>query len=394
VDLNKVFWERHLDLPKVKGKEKAGCSAGITSQAAMEPGVTFGAPAGRRRRTTGGGAGSQMDMFRRIFAPRTLYVAANDGNLYRLDTSTGKDMKPPVALFPTGGNATNLNAAEATLYTTTTNNCGGAPNALWKADVSTDQPKVTSYKSPAPEGFVGRAGVVLDPDGDVYVQTSNTLQILAGKDLAVQQTFSAALGNTSPLVFSNKDKDYIVTAGKFGGLYLLDSKSFSTPLYQTPAIAADLDHGLSSGLSTWETPEGTRYILVPVSGALSADLKVPHANGDAADGSLVAFKLAEEEGKPVLTPVWVSNNLMAPQAAVIANGVVFAVSAGSYGKKGKLEGHATLYGLDGETGKEIYSSGDQATAPASLSGVTMANGRIFFTTTDNSLYAFGYDLEH
>jgi outer membrane protein assembly factor BamB len=87
-----------------------------------------------------------------------------------------------------------------------------------------------------------------------------------------------------------------------------------------------------------------------------------------------------------------------PETPVIANGVVFALSAGEPKLKGKEKGqpggHAILYGLDAETGKEIYSTGDQVTAPANLSGVTMANGRVFFSTTDGTLYAFGYHLEH
>jgi outer membrane protein assembly factor BamB len=83
-----------------------------------------------------------------------------------------------------------------------------------------------------------------------------------------------------------------------------------------------------------------------------------------------------------------------PEAPVIANGVVFALSAGEMKHKGKLTGHATLYALDGDTGKVIYSTRDQVTAPANLSGVTMANGRVYFTTTDSTLWAFGYHLEH
>jgi outer membrane protein assembly factor BamB len=55
--------------------------------------------------------------------------------------------------------------------------------------------------------------------------------------------------------------------------------------------------------------------------------------------------------------------------------------------------HATLYALDAATGKELYSTRDQVTSPGSLTGVTVANGRVFFTTTDNTLYGFGIYLE-
>jgi outer membrane protein assembly factor BamB len=101
-------------------------------------------------------------------------------------------------------------------------------------------------------------------------------------------------------------------------------------------------------------------------------------------GSIVAFKLTDVEGKPVLTPAWASRDLNSPVTPVITSGVVFALSTG---------GHATLYALDSATGKELYSSGNQVNAPASLTGMTVANGRVFFTTTDNTLYGFGIFLE-
>jgi outer membrane protein assembly factor BamB len=52
-----------------------------------------------------------------------------------------------------------------------------------------------------------------------------------------------------------------------------------------------------------------------------------------------------------------------------------------------------MYALDAATGKEMYSTGNQVTAPANLTGMTIANGRVFFTTTDGTLYGFGVHLE-
>jgi len=391
VDLDKVFWHRHVDLPK--SKAKPGCPGGVTSQPTMEPGAVFGV---RRRRPATGGAGagaapSQESVFRKIFAPRTVFLLGSDGKLYRLDTSTGKDMNPPFQMLPTGANASNLNAAEGEIYTTAANNCGGAPNGVWAADLSGEQPKVASFTSQ--DGIVGRGGAVLGDEGQVYVQTAGSLQVLSAKELKPEQAFSAALAETSPLVFTHKDREFVVTAAKDSSLYLLDAKSVATPLYRTPPVAANAEHGLWGGLSTWEGSDGTRWVLAAVLGAVHSGLKAPQENGEAPNGSIVAFKLTEADGKLSLTPAWTSRDLSTPQAPVIANGVVFALSAGQYKHKGKPSGHATLYGLDGETGKEIYS-GDEATAPANLTGLTMANGRVFFTTTDSTLYGFGYHLEH
>jgi outer membrane protein assembly factor BamB len=346
---------------------------GVTSEPSMEPLATFG-----RRRKNGAPAISRQE-FRKggIFAPRALYVLASDGKLYRLDTSTGKDMTPPVDVMPAGAYVSNLNAAEGVIYATTSNGCGGAPNAVWAIDVSGDKPKVASLPTTTPEGFVGRNGVLLGSEDDVYAQTSNTLQILSPKELKPQQAFAGALGETSPVAFTYKDRDVIVTVGKTGSLYLLDTKSLNLPLYQTPPIAGE--DSKIVGLATWETAEGTRWVLAALSGE---------------KGSVVAFQLTEEADKPVLKQTWTSHELSMPETPVVANGVVFALSAGEPGKKGKLGGHATLFAFDGETGKEIYSTGDQVNAPANLSGITIANGRVYFSTTDSTLYGFGYYLEH
>ncbi len=380
VDLDTIYWERHIELPKMK-KASGVCPAGITSQPAMEPGVTFG---GRRKK--GAPATGSQDFWKKIFAPRVLYVLASDGKLYRLDTSTGKDMNPPVAVMPPDADVSNLTAAEGMVYATTSNSCGTAPNALWQVNLSGDTPKVASFPSPAPEGFVGRNGVLLGSDDEIYAQTGNTMQTLSPADLKPQQTFSGALGKTSPVAFSYKDDDMLVTAANNGSLYLLDTKSMNMAASQTAPLTSGEESKIV-GLSTWETAEGTRWVLAAVEGASADAPTAPH-------GAIVAFQLTEEEGKPTLKHMWTSHDISMPETPVIANGVVFALSAGEAGKKGKVGGHAVLYALDGETGKEIYSTHDQVTAPANPSGLTMANGRVFFTTTDSTLYAFGYHLEH
>ena len=42
-----------------------------------------------------------------------------------------------------------------------------------------------------------------------------------------------------------------------------------------------------------------------------------------------------------------------------------------------------------ETGKELYSSGDQITSFAHFSGLSVANGRVYLGTYDSVLYCFG-----
>ena len=116
------------------------------------------------------------------------------------------------------------------------------------------------------------------------------------------------------------------------------------------------------------------------------------------NGAIVAFKVEERAGKPMLTPGWVSRNMRSPLPPVITSGAVFALSGGAYtrqagGLRANPLSRATLYAFDAATGKELYSSGTQVTAPATLTGVTIANGRVFFTTVDATLWAFGIYLE-
>ena len=85
-----------------------------------------------------------------------------------------------------------------------------------------------------------------------------------------------------------------------------------------------------------------------------------------------------------------------PQPPVIANGVVFALSSGEFNRQmnPKNGTHATLYALDAATGKELYSSRNLVTSPAALAGMTVANGRVYFGTTDGTFYTFGMYMEH
>jgi len=172
----------------------------------------------------------------------------------------------------------------------------------------------------------------------------------------------------------------------------LDSAS-NTTLYQTPRIGVEVWGGISS----WMDMDGTRWVLTPVLGPLESNFKSSIVNGPAPNGSIVAFKVEEQSGKPALTPVWISRDLSSPMPPVIASGVVFALSAGEVNRqiqRPKGSTHATLYALDATTGKELYSSRNLVTAAASLTGLTVANGRVYFGAIDGTFYAFGMYMEH
>ncbi len=200
-----------------------------------------------------------------------------------------------------------------------------------------------------------------------------------------------------------KEGELIVAAGKDGRLHLVDAAGAGKSLYQTPPVA-NAGGGIWGSISSWQDMDGTRWVLAAVWGALNPELKIPGANGPAPNGSIVAFKVEEQNGGPVLTPAWASRDMSSPEPPVIASGVVFALSAGEFTHTVKSSGeveeraksgtHATLYALDGATGKELYSSRNQIAGPAALTGMALANGRLYFGTMDGSVYAFGMYMEH
>jgi len=105
-------------------------------------------------------------------------------------------------------------------------------------------------------------------------------------------------------------------------------------------------------------------------------------------------------------PAWMSRDLNVPEPPIIANGVVFALSSGEdvrqsdaagmgMNTKERLAGstHATLYAFDSETGKELFSSGDAISSFTHFGGIALSNGRVFVSTYDGFVYAFGLKNE-
>ncbi len=473
-DLARMYWEKDLgSAPAKASKGSSACSAGLTAMPTLAAPFVFrfGAPAApsptppstttapstnpvrdaASTQSPGGpprpgganpgpasGPGSQAQRsaaapgpaippaMARLFEPKPIYVLTGEGTLHKLNVDSGADMQPPVAFLPPNANAHSLNIADSVVYTTTTSNCGGVPNAVWAIDLSKPSPNQAVSFPLNGADLTGIGGPVLGTDGTVYVQTrdgdlnaaanqyGSAVLALTAKELKLKGYFALPrtqsgrsnpeLNGTSPMVFVRKGKDLIVTAAKDSRLYVLDASSFggssnSTPLFRTAPLAkTDVPletGGVWGGLSTWETTNGTRYVLAPVWGQLNPELNPPSDNGEVKSGAIVAFRLDETDGKPNLTLAWVSRNMSSPAPPVIAQGVVFALSNGSSGRKAKKGGadHATLYALDALTGKELYSTGDQVKVPGALTGVSIANGRVYFTTTDHTIWAFGKYLE-
>jgi len=91
------------------------------------------------------------------------------------------------------------------------------------------------------------------------------------------------------------------------------------------------------------------------------------------------------------------------RAAHRRRGLVFAISNGEFARQSKGDGalftsaeriakHAgntVLYAFDATTGKQLYSSGDIMPSFTHFSGISIASGRVYVTTFDSNVYAFG-----
>jgi outer membrane protein assembly factor BamB len=233
-------------------------------------------------------------------------------------------------------------------------------------------------------------------------------------------------GSGGVVAFNEGNRQLVVSGGKDGTIYLLDGASLGGANHQTPLFSLKIgnDAMLYASNGMWGAPataldaRNQRWIYVPMWGPPSKEAAFKRVNGDAPDGSIMALQLSTTGGKPSLVPMWVSRNFSVPDSPVVANGIVFAASTGEntiqrhtdprYAERylkpgqtppqvvtltpeerGQQVTHTTLYALDGETGQELYSSKDLIDDWTHLSSVTVANGRVYVTTRQSYVYAFG-----
>jgi hypothetical protein len=424
-DLNRMYWWKHFDAVGETSDKKA-CGGNLSAAPALPAPFVF--------RVRKPGQPKREDATNRLRGPHPVFLLTGDGMLRRLNQMDGSVMGEAIRFLPSGSRAQALNVSQDNIYTSTLAGCG-QESAVWSIDVSDLTAKPKSLKLGA--SIAGTSGVVLDDDGNPFVETGyGPLDVASGKfggavveltpDLKVGHYFilpqpegkrseAPDMNATSPVIFKFKGEELLVSANQDGRLYVLkgasvggdDHHHYLSRSAVLPALDGSKAHGIWGGLSSWEDADGTRYVLVPVWGPLSSELQAAVPGTDAHNGSVVAFKVDDKGGTPSLTPAWVSPDMDAPVPPVIARGVVFALSNGKFSRSEKrIKGvvmmqdkprkntHATLWALDGETGKVMYSTDDQVTAAGNLAGMTIANGRVYFATVDNTLQVFGKYLEH
>lgn len=372
---------------------------------------------------------------------RTILAIASDGKLHALNVVNGEDRKPPIDFVPAFSKNWSLNLFDGMLYTVTSQGCNGAKSAVYGMDLNSPNRPVTSFQTDTAGGGIwGRAGATIGPDGTVYVETgdgpydpsknkyADSFLALSAKTLKLADSYTPTnwlwlnrkdldLGSMSPVVFPYKQWELLAGAGKEGRLFLLDTKSLGgadhhTPLFRSPIyLNADLysaGRGFWGAFASWVDDKNTRWLIAPGWGPLSSKAPpFPVANGPVHGGAILAFKVEEKAGKPVLTPAWISRDMTVPEPPIVANGVVFALANGENVMQANSEGglmdtqerlktapgHAILYAFDAETGKELFNSGDTMPAIAHFSGIAVSDGRVYVTTYDSTLYAFGLNDE-
>ena len=306
-------------------------------------------------------------------APADSYVVASDGVLHSVGQAQGKELHRPMPFLPANANATDLIAIGNVIYTSTINNCGGVANGVWALDLSDGA--VKSWKSGASP--VGE--VALSTEGRLYVAIgdgtagagsySDAIVALDPKTLAVDDWFTApgAAFSTTPVIFTVGGREMVAAAAKDGRVFLLDAASLGGADHKsalaTSAATTTSKTWAPSELASWQDAAQTRWILEPAEGATSG---------------IVALKVIGTS----LQPGWTAN-IASPSAPIVVNGVVFAANSGS------ATAPAVLYALNGETGKELWTSGKTIKSFVKSAGLWAISGQVYVATNDAMIYAFG-----
>ncbi|HXE62501.1 MAG TPA: PQQ-binding-like beta-propeller repeat protein [Bryobacteraceae bacterium] len=362
---------------------------------------------------------------------RPIYVIDGGGMVHSLDTANGEDLKPP---FHFGNSKFALQLVDNTLW---------APIGGGMAATKLDDPEHHVYMTQGmgrSGGLWGLRGAAVDSsgtiwsttgDGNVDTRDPNNLIIansmvgfqIEGDHVKVKNYFTPPNWywlwkrdldpNNTATIFNYKGRELLVASGKECRVFLLDPKNpggadHHTPLYKTPLFCNEdvdfQDEGSWGALSTWEDANGTRWVLAPFWGPVHSQFKFPTVNTPVAkEGGIAAFKVQDTNGKLELVPVWVSRDMHRGYPPIIANGVVYAYGSGEETKqafpdiglnfdstiRASKSGHVTLFALDAETGKELWSSGDTITSFNHFNGLSLANGKLYLGTYDGTFWAFG-----
>jgi hypothetical protein len=412
VETGQLLWKKHFDYPTPARRGKAGdplCPTGQTATPVIGPASASGA--------------------------RTVYALAGDGEIHSINVADGEDVAPPFKFGYPNGKSYSLNLWQNVIYTTTSQGCAGNPNQIWAVNLNDPDKKVMTA-NPKSGGLWGREGAAIDSNGVAWAPTGDGRYDRANQvygngligakitdgEIKIEDWYIPSNAvwlqkrdldmQVTPSIFNFKGQELMITGSKECRVYLLSTKSAGGENHQTPLDRTQLlcneeadfqSAGIWGSMANWQDSKGTRWGLTPFWGPSHPDFKPPISYGPVTHGAIVAMKVEESNGRVKLKPAWMSRDMDQAEPPVVANGVIFAYGNGentrqAYADRGlydfsperiKNSTHAVLYALDGETGKELYSSGDQITSFNHFTGLTVANGRVYIGTYDSVLYCFG-----
>jgi outer membrane protein assembly factor BamB len=305
-------------------------------------------------------------------APAFVFSVAADGLLRGMIPDTGDLALMPAKFLPPNSTANSLIWTDGFVYAATSNTCGSAPTAVFAMDFANEQKPVVTWES---EG-APITGLAVGTDGTVYASTgtgssryANSIVALDGGTLALKDwlTHEGAFTST-PVLFTEGERTF-VAAVSANRLYVLDATTLGgadhrTPLYVSPGDGTRFG---GEGVATWRDAAGVRWLLTEVNGTVGA------------------LQFVDKGGVPIVERAWTSRAMRTPRTPMIVNGLLFALAGGGNGA------NAVLYALDPASGKELWTSGDTITAPASA-GLSAGTGQVYVVTADNTVWAFGVPL--
>jgi len=369
-----------------------------------------------------------------------IWALGGDGRIWQIDAATGADLAPPDKFAPPAGKAYALNLDGDYVYTVQAQGCGGA---TYQIDAYNIKTRRTTAFYPGGGGLWARRGVVVDAQGRAYEGTGDGPYDGPNRQLgeAFVQVKPDANGelqllgyfappnanylykhdldlNVSPIVIDYMQSKLLIGASKECRIYLMDRDNMGGgdadahrgDLATSGLICNDRQQfdaaGVWGSMAAYINAKNEAWLYVPFWGPKSDTFNPPTTYAPApARGGVAAFTIAQADGKWRLIPKWLSQDMNMAEEAVIANDIIFAYGSGENTNQNAIERawdakpasnnriakstYATIYALDAQTGKTLWSSGNQITSFNHFSGITVANGRIYLGTYDGTLWCFG-----
>ena len=389
-------------------------------------------------------------------AKGVIYFTASDGKLRAAHLADGSEAMTPIDMVQPFSRNWSLNVVDNVVYTTAGRGCGGGATQPMEfgnvsaVDVSDPtHPQLSRFYTGKgrPAGPWGATGVAWGPQG-AYVTTADGPNnpgsgIYGDMVLAIRphawglsDSFTPThwryvnardldFGSGGPLLFAFGKRNIVATASKESVIYLLDADNLGgvdhmTALYQSPRMGNDIQdfqaQGVWGSLAASLDDKGQRWLYTPMWGApAKAGPKFPMSYGDVTNGSVMAFTVEDNNGKPTLQPQWMSRDLNMASPPVVANGIVYALQTAEstvqvpksvFNPDGSrkpfnpdenannriMVPHATmtLFAFDATTGKELWSSEKAMdTNTVHFTQPVVALGKLFVVDHAGHLWAFG-----